>query len=129
MPVADYFSPDYRTARDCFCAAANDAGARVTRHVLPDHLGPQGESLSTSLQRYIAEHGMRAFQQAVTGGQYTRPDHWAHARARHDALRLAEAQRLMRAAFYCDTLAWKAAVYGRTADFVLRTCRALAQPA
>jgi hypothetical protein len=52
-----------------------------------------------------------------------------YARAPHDAVRGARAQRLMREAFYCETPAWQAAVYGRTADFVFRTCRGLAQPA
>ena len=370
MPIADYFSPDYPNARERFCAAAERAGARLNRYLLPERLGPQGESLSidvarlgpdsatdalvvlsgthgvegfggagcqvgflidrlyealpssgcallvhalnphgfawlrrvnednvdlnrnfidfsqppssaayeplhdwlvptdwegdararadAALQQHIAEHGMRAFQQALTAGQYTRPeglfyggtarawsaqtlgqllreqlpdgvrrvavldlhtglgptaygepilipcargdlararawfgcevrslvaeesvnitgekavaaelegtlargfqealpkheitfiglefgtrpvsdvltalraDHWVHARAPHDAVRSAAAQRLMRAAFYCETPAWQAAVYGRTADFVFRTCRALAHPA
>jgi len=370
MPIADYFSPDYPKSRERFCAAAGSAGAQLSRYVLPERFGPQGESLSidvarlgpedatdalvvlsgthgvegfagagcqvgfltdrlyealpasvcallvhalnpygfawlrrvnednvdlnrnfidfsqppssaayeplhswlvppewegdarvradAALKEYIAKHGMQGFQQALTGGQYTCPeglfyggtaptwsartveqllreqlpggvhrvavldlhtglgptaygepavipytrgdlarartwygcevrslvaeeslsitgeksvsaelqgtlargfqralpqheitflglefgtrpvqevltalraDHWAHARAPRDAARSAAAQRLMHAAFYCDTPAWKAAVYGRTADFVYRTCRALAQAA
>jgi hypothetical protein len=370
MPIADYFSPDYPNARERFCVAAERAGAHLNRYLLPERLGPQGESLSidvarlgpedatdalvvlsgthgvegfagagcqvgfltdrlyealpstacallvhalnpygfawlrrvnednvdlnrnfvdfsqppssaayeplhdwlvpadwdgdgrahadAALQQYIAQHGMRAFQQALTAGQYTRPeglfyggtvptwsaqtlerllreqlpdavrrvavldlhtglgptaygepilipctwgdlararawfgcevrslaaeesmnitgeksvsaelegtlargfqaalpkreiifiglefgtrpvldvltalraDHWVYARAPHDAVRGARAQRLMREAFYCETPAWQAAVYGRTADFVYRACRGLAQPA
>ena len=370
MPVADYFSTDYPAARERFCAAAEQAGAHLDRYLLPERLGPQGESLGVDVARlgpegarqalvvisgthgveglagagcqvgfladrlhealpstacallvhalnphgfawlrrvnednvdlnrnfidlsrppsssayealhdslvpadwegaarahadaairqYMAEHGMRAFQQALTAGQYTRPeglfyggsartwsaqtlerllreqlpdgvrrvvvldlhtglgptaygepilipcgredlararawfgpevrslvadesvhmtgeksvsaelegtiargfqaalpeheitfiglefgtrpvldvltalraDHWVHARAPQDAVRRAAAQKLMREAFYCETPPWQAAVYGRTADFVLRACRALAQPA
>jgi hypothetical protein len=58
-----------------------------------------------------------------------RADHWMHAREPHDAERRATTQRLMRAAFYCDTPAWRAAIYGRTADFAYRACRALERPA
>jgi hypothetical protein len=347
MPIADYFSPDYSSARERFCAAAQRAGARLSRHVLPERLGPRGESLSidaarlgpegasdalvvlsgthgvegfagagcqvgfltdrlyealpstacallvhalnpygfawlrrvnednvdlnrnfidfsqppssaayeplhpslvptdwegdarrradAALNQYIAKHGMEGFQQALTAGQLlreqlpaavqrvavldlhtglgptaygepavmpcargdlarartwygcevrslvaeesltltgeksvsaelsgtlvsgfqaalpkqeitflglefgTRPvqevltalraDHWVHARAPGDAVRSAAAQQLMRAAFYCDMPAWQAAVYGRTADFVFRTCRALTRAA
>jgi hypothetical protein len=370
MPIADYFSSDYRQARDRFCAAAERAGARLERYPLAERSGPQGEPLSidvarlgpeastgalvvisgthgveglagagcqvgfltdrlyealpssacallvhalnphgfawlrrvnednvdlnrnfidfaqppssaayeplhpwllptdwegdartradAALQQYITQHGMRAFQQALTAGQYTRPeglfyggitrtwsartlgellrkqlpegvrrvivldlhtglgptaygepilipcargdlararawfgcevrslvaeesvdlmgeesvsaelqgtlargvqtalpkheitflglefgtrpvtdvltalraDHWVHAHAPHDGVRRAAAQQLMRAAFYGETPAWQAAVYGRTADFVSRACRALGQPA
>jgi predicted deacylase len=370
MPIADYFSADYRDARERFCEAAERAGARLSRYQLPERRGPQGESLSidvarvgpegsakalvllsgthgveglagagcqvgfltdrlyealpssacallvhalnphgfawlrrvnednvdlnrnfidfshpppstayeplhpwlvprdwegdvrvradAALQQYIETHGMRAFQQALTAGQYTRPDglfyggiaptwsaqtlgrllrdqlpkgvrrvavldlhtglgptaygepilipcvredlararawfgcevrslvaeeslnttseesvsaelegtlargfqaalpqheitfvglefgtrpvlevltalrtdHWVHAHAPGDAARTAAAQRLMRNAFYCETPAWQAAVCGRTADFVFRACRGLAQPA
>ena len=72
------------------------------------------------------EFGTRQVTDVLTA---LRADHWVHARAPRDAVRSAAAQRLMRAAFYCETPAWQAAVYGRTADFVFRTCRALAQPA
>jgi hypothetical protein len=47
-------------------------------------------------------------------------------RAPRDAKRRTAAQRLMRDACYCETPAWQAAVYGRTADFVFRRFRALA---
>ncbi len=72
------------------------------------------------------EFGTRPVSDVLTA---LRADHCVHARAPRDAVRSAAAQRLMRAAFYCETPAWQAAVYGRTADFVFRTCRALAQPA
>jgi hypothetical protein len=72
------------------------------------------------------EFGTRPVQEVLTA---LRADHWVHARAPDDAVRSAAAQHLMRAAFYCDMPAWQAAVYGRTADFVFRTCRALTRAA
>src|SRR5207248_2833057 len=51
MPIADYFSPDYPNARERFCAAAERAGARLNRYLLPERLGPQGESLSIDVAR------------------------------------------------------------------------------
>jgi hypothetical protein len=100
------------------------------------------QSVSAELEGTLA----RGFQEALPEHQITfiglefgtrpvsdvltalRADHWAHARAPGNAVRTAEAQQLMRAAFYSEMPAWQAAVYGRTADFVFRTCRALAQP-
>ena len=72
------------------------------------------------------EFGTRPVLDVLTA---LRTDHWVHARAPRDAVRTAGAQRLMRDAFYRDTPAWQAAVYGRVADFVFRACRGLAQPA
>jgi hypothetical protein len=58
-----------------------------------------------------------------------RGDHWLHATperwAQAGHLRDEIKQRI-RNAFYVDTANWKAAVYGRTADLVLRAARALA---
>jgi len=51
MPIADYFSPDYSSARERFCTAAQRAGARLGRYVLPERLGPRGESLSIDVAR------------------------------------------------------------------------------
>jgi Protein of unknown function (DUF2817) len=72
------------------------------------------------------EFGTRPVLDVLTA---LRADHWVHARAPRDAVRGAAAQRLMREAFYSETPAWQAAVYGRTADFVFRACRGLARPA
>jgi hypothetical protein len=68
------------------------------------------------------EFGTRPVLEVLTA---LRADHWAFCRAPHDPARRAQAQRLMRQAFYGDTPAWQAAVYGRTADFVFRAARAL----
>jgi hypothetical protein len=51
MPIADYFSPDYANARQRFCAVAKCAGAQLHRYLLPERLGPQGESLSIDVAR------------------------------------------------------------------------------
>jgi len=69
------------------------------------------------------EFGTRPVLEVLTA---LRADHWMHARAPQDGARRAAAQRLMRDAFYVDTPAWQAAVYGRTADFVYRAAQALA---
>ena len=54
-----------------------------------------------------------------------RADHWMHAQRNVDPGLRAHIQQQMRAAFFSESLAWQAAVYGRTADLVFRACRAL----
>jgi len=55
-----------------------------------------------------------------------RGDHWLHsARNLHSSLRQ-QIKANLREAFYVDVPHWQAAVYGRTADFVIRAARALA---
>jgi hypothetical protein len=49
MPIAEYFSRDYASARQRFQAAAARAGATLTSHVLPDRVGPAGETLAIDL--------------------------------------------------------------------------------
>ncbi len=58
-----------------------------------------------------------------------RADHWMHAAGRVEPWMRTSIQRQMRGAFYCENSAWQAAVYGRTADFIFRTCRGLAEGA
>jgi hypothetical protein len=55
-----------------------------------------------------------------------RADSWLHAVPGRDTAHRAPIQAQMQQAFYVDTPAWKAAVYGRAADFVLRAGRGLA---
>ncbi|HEX6958594.1 MAG TPA: M14 family metallopeptidase [Ferrovibrio sp.] len=55
-----------------------------------------------------------------------RGDHWLHARGDLDSELGRKLKRQIRDAFYVDTPAWKAAVYGRAADFALRAFRGLA---
>jgi hypothetical protein len=112
MPIADYFSSDYRSAREHFCAAAERAGAHLKRYLLPKHLGPQGESLSVDVARLGPEGATALPEREITfiGLEFgTRPvldvltalraDHWVYARAPHDAERRAAAQHLMRQGF------------------------------
>lgn len=53
-----------------------------------------------------------------------RADHWLHSYGNGDEQKRAPISRQMRDAFFMDTSPWKAAVYGRTADFVMRAVRA-----
>lgn len=48
MSFADYFSPDYRTARDKFLTVAGSAGARIETFENPA-LGPDGKSVFTDV--------------------------------------------------------------------------------
>jgi hypothetical protein len=71
------------------------------------------------------EFGTRPMLEVLTA---LRADHWlyAHGSAAEPSLRTS-IQQQMRNAFYTDTPAWQAAVYGRVADFVFRACRGLAE--
>ena len=60
MPIAEYFSPDYVSARDRFRAAAARAAATPVSYVLPDHRGPGGEVLSLDVARLGAAHAQSA---------------------------------------------------------------------
>jgi len=51
MAVRDYFSADYREARQKFRDAAARAGAALTAYVNPKVKGPNGEELSTDVAR------------------------------------------------------------------------------
>jgi hypothetical protein len=55
-----------------------------------------------------------------------RADNWLHAVANQQSTLASAIKQQIRAAFYVDTPCWKAAVYGRFADFVLRASRGLA---
>jgi hypothetical protein len=56
-----------------------------------------------------------------------RGDHWLHAQHRDSPLR-PKIKSAIRDAFYVDASYWRAAVYGRTADFVCRAARVLREP-
>jgi hypothetical protein len=88
---------------------------------LPDGL----RELATRIQvtHLVLEYGTRSILEILTA---LRADHWLHAVPdRKTALREAIRGQI-RNAFYVDTPAWKAAVYGRAADFVMRVGRGLA---
>jgi hypothetical protein len=60
MPVSDYFSPDYATARERFCAAAERAGAAQQSYWLEQQRGPGGERLSVDVARLGPASATRA---------------------------------------------------------------------
>ncbi len=55
-----------------------------------------------------------------------RADHWLHLHGKADSAAGAQIGQQMRQAFYSDSPAWQAAVYGRAADFTYRALRGLA---
>jgi hypothetical protein len=61
--------------------------------------------------------------------QALRADHSLSSDPHADAAELKQARQQMRAAFYTESPAWQAAVYGRVADFVFRASRGLAEKA
>lgn len=60
MPVADYFSPDYASARERFRSAAARAAASPMSFELPDQRGPSGETLSLDIARLGAQEAQSA---------------------------------------------------------------------
>lgn len=57
-----------------------------------------------------------------------RGDHWLHCGQNRDSPLRPKIKSAIRDAFYVDAPYWRAAVYGRTADFVCRAARVLAAP-
>lgn len=51
MPITEYFSPDYASARERFRLAATRAAAAMTSYLLPDQRGPGGEALTLDVAR------------------------------------------------------------------------------
>jgi Protein of unknown function (DUF2817) len=60
MSVAQYFSPDYASARERFRFAADRAAATTVSHTLPDQRGPAGETLSLDVARFGAADAQSA---------------------------------------------------------------------
>jgi hypothetical protein len=60
MSVAEYFSPDYASARERFRSAAARAAAATVSHMLPDLRGPAGEMLSLDVARLGAADAQSA---------------------------------------------------------------------
>lgn len=69
------------------------------------------------------EYGTQPVPQVL---ESLRGDHWLHAKGELDSDLGRLLKQRIRDAFYTDTSAWKAAVYGRAADFALRAFRGLA---
>jgi Protein of unknown function (DUF2817) len=71
------------------------------------------------------EFGTRPMLEVLTA---LRADHWMYASGSAEQTPLRDSIRQhMRTAFYTESPSWQAAVYGRTADFVFRACRALGE--
>jgi hypothetical protein len=71
------------------------------------------------------EFGTRHMLEVLTA---LRADHWMYASGNAENVPVRDSIRQhMRNAFYTETPAWQTAVYGRTADFVFRACRALGE--
>jgi hypothetical protein len=85
--------------------------------------GAFGDLESTAEVTFIAlEFGTKPIFEVLTA---LRADHWLHAVPDRRTPLREGIKRQMRDAFFIDNPAWKAAVYGRVADFVLRASRGL----
>jgi hypothetical protein len=74
---------------------------------------------------YVAlEFGTRPMPEVLTA---LRADHWLRSTGSSNPSLQTSIPQQMREAFYCENSAWQAAVYGRTADFIFRTCRGLGE--
>jgi len=74
---------------------------------------------------YVAlEYGTKPVWEVLTA---LRADHWLHSIPKRKTELRDDIKRNLRDALYVDTSAWKAAVYGRAADFVFRAARGLAE--
>ena len=60
MPVAEYFSADYASARERFRSAARGAAAKPVSYLLPGHQGPGGEMLTLDIARLGAGEAQSA---------------------------------------------------------------------
>lgn len=85
--------------------------------------GLMPQILSADVTTYVTlEYGTLPLEEVMLA---LRADHWLHAVANRNTLQRAAIQSQMRDAFYVDTPYWRAAVYGRFADFVVRAGRGL----
>jgi hypothetical protein len=110
-----WFGPEVTDLRD---AAAGS----------PVVLGPLATSFDqvpsgTEVTYLALEYGTTRFMDIVTA---LRADNWLHTAENWGSPLRTAIKREIRDAFYVDAAPWKAAVYGRAADFVLRASRGLA---
>jgi hypothetical protein len=76
---------------------------------------------------YVAlEYGTNPVWEVLSG---LRADHWLHSIPNRQTELREDIKRNLRDAFYIDGSAWKAAVYGRAADFAFRAARGLGEVA
>jgi len=114
---------DYRRAVEWYGPDVKNVagGGSVSPEVVGSVYSGVRESVSNAAVTYIAlEFGTRPINDVLLA---LRADHWLHAvKNRQTPLRDA-INRQVRDAFYVDTPAWKAAVYGRAADLIVRAGR------
>lgn len=111
----EWYGPDVKTLSGDESVSAAVVGS------LPAGVAESTPGVETT---YVAlEFGTVPMAEVITA---LRGDHWLHAYGDLRSPTGESIKRRLREAFYVDTPAWKAAVYGRTADFVLRAYRALA---
>jgi hypothetical protein len=97
------------------------AASAVVTGALPDAF--RGLALSVQVTFLALEYGTRPILDVLAA---LRADHWLHAIPDRQTPLREPIKRQIRDAFYVDTPEWKAAVYGRAADFVWRASRGLA---
>lgn len=108
------FGPEVTNPND-----GSSTSARVTGTVPEAFLGlPK----SIEVTPIALEYGTQSWQ-LVTDA--LRGDHWLHARGGKSNMLAPVLKQKIRDAFYTDTPAWKAAIFGRAADFALRAFRGL----
>ena len=124
-----------------YFGASNEDLERAIRWYGPSVRSPaKGDSVSAKLTGTLADAIRLAFPHAQTiyiALEYgtvpvmdvlaaLRVDNWLHATPNRQSSLTQSIKDQIRAAFYMDASYWKAAVYGRFADFVLRASRGLA---
>jgi hypothetical protein len=109
-----WFGPDVRDL-----SAGESVSARLTGTMARgiERLRPELELTLIGL-----EFGTRPVLEVLAA---LRADHWLHSHGGGDPAAAAPIRRQMRDAFYTDTAAWQAAVYGRATDFAFRALRGL----
>lgn len=113
--VKKWYGPEVTSTDKGTSASAMVTGA------LPDAFHSMASGLQVT--HLSLEYGTRPILEVLTA---LRADHWLHAVPDRQTPLREQIERQMRDAFYVDTPAWKAAVYGRAADLVLRASRGLA---
>lgn len=125
-PIAttDPGSPSYQRCRSWFGpelthpANGDSATAPVVGTLLEAF-----EALPVEVATLVMEYGTVPIGPLIDA---LRGDHWLHLHGGPAHPLAAQLKARMRAAFYVETRAWKAAVFGRAADFTQRALRALA---
>ncbi|WP_300303818.1 M14 family metallopeptidase [Ferrovibrio sp.] len=109
------FGPEVTNPND-----GSSSSARVTGTV-PEAFLDLPKSIEVTA--IALEYGTQHWQQVTDA---LRGDHWLHAKGDLNSPLGKQLKQKIRDAFYTDTSPWKAAVFGRAADFALRAFRGLA---